>query len=493
MRMTHPSWTRFLHRNIPGLAHAAHGHRAFGVVLLGLFLFYPVLILLRPGMFADAVNSVVLTNLLAIVDPSRHHMLARFELPGQWIAAVALLVVPVTIWHVNRCQVKRRFEAAPQPGHGLIARAMRIFSRSRPAMVGAVAITVLYMVALAAPFTSPYSPTRFQDGTVTQFRPPLSVITGLHLRELPPPEPPAATDPARGGFVHRIFLTAWNANARLAGAAQAPVMLVDSFRVAADSIAVYAGMSCTMLPSTSLATGDANRDAFHQMHLLGTDSYGRDITSRLIHGAQVSLALSLVAVLLATLVGTLIGLAAGYFGRLVDGTLMRFVDMMLAFPSLFLILICIAMFERLELPRIGLIMIIIGLTSWMGVARLVRGEVLSIRERQYILAARALGLGSWRILLRHILPNTLSPVIINTTLRTGGIILLEAALSFLNLGVQPPTPSWGNIVYEGKDYIAHAWWISTIPGLVIAFTVLAFNLIGDGLRDTLDPVETGER
>ena len=160
----------------------------------------------------------------------------------------------------------------------------------------------------------------------------------------------------------------------------------------------------------------------------------------------------------------------------------------MAFPSLFLILIIIAVFERAEVPRILLIVIVLALTTWMGIARLVRGEVLSLKTRDFVYAAKALGLSHVRIIFRHILPNATTPIIVNATLRIGGIILIEAALSYLNLGVQQPTASWGNIIYEGKDFLATAWWISTLPGIAIVFTVISFNLVGDGLRDAFDPM-----
>jgi peptide/nickel transport system permease protein len=162
---------------------------------------------------------------------------------------------------------------------------------------------------------------------------------------------------------------------------------------------------------------------------------------------------------------------------------MRLVDIMLCFPTFFLILAVIAMLE----PSIWYIMIIIGLTGWMGVARLVRAEVLTLREREFVLAARGLGASDLRIIVRHILPNALSPVLVAATLGVAGAILTESALSFLGIGVQPPTPSWGNILTAGKDYIEFAWWLSLFPGLAILITVLAYNLLGEGLRDALDP------
>jgi len=174
---------------------------------------------------------------------------------------------------------------------------------------------------------------------------------------------------------------------------------------------------------------------------------------------------------------------AGYYGGWVDLVLMRFVDLMLCFPSFFLILAVIALLE----PSIWNIMVVIGVTSWMGVARLVRAEFLSLKEREFVVAARALGSSDMRLILRHLLPNALAPVMVSATLGVAGAILTESALSFLGLGVQPPTPSWGNILTAGKDNIEIAWWLSVFPGLAILFTVMSYNLLGEGIREAIDP------
>ena len=218
-------------------------------------------------------------------------------------------------------------------------------------------------------------------------------------------------------------------------------------------------------------------------NLFGTDPLGRDVLSRMMWGAGISLKVGFVATGIAILIGTMLGAVAGYYGRWVDAVIMRFVDIMLCFPSFFLILAVIALLE----PSIWNIMIVIGLTGWMGVTRLVRADFISLKERDFVQAARVIGAGDLRIIFLHILPNAMASVLVTATLGVAGAILTESALSFLGIGVQPPTPSWGNILTAGKDNIDIAWWLSFYPGLAILITVLGYNLLGEGIRDALDP------
>ncbi len=240
--------------------------------------------------------------------------------------------------------------------------------------------------------------------------------------------------------------------------------------------------------------------------LLGTDQLGRDVLSRLLYGARISLLIGFLAVGISVIVGSLVGVVAGFYGGWVDAALMRLVDTLLSIPTIFLLLAVIAMdpAERLlglgGLPLLGgavrglftvidphitILMAVIGLMSWMGVARLVRAEILSLKEREFVLAARVLGASPWRLMAVHLLPNAMGPVLVNATLGVGGAILTESVLSYLGLGVQPPTPSWGNILNEGRIALGVAWWLTLSPGLCIFLTVLAFNLVGEGLRERL--------
>ena len=218
-------------------------------------------------------------------------------------------------------------------------------------------------------------------------------------------------------------------------------------------------------------------------HWMGTDGLGRDVLSRMLHGGRISLLVGLVAVGISTAIGILLGAVAGFYRGWIDTFIMRLVDVMLSIPSFFLILAVIAFLT----PSIINIMIVIGLTSWMGVTRLVRAEFLSLSEREFVTASRTLGAKNVRLIFTHLLPNSLTPIIVSAVLGVAGAVLMESGLSFLGLGVQAPQSSWGNILTDGKEYIQFAWWLSLFPGLAILITVLGYNLLGEGLRDALDP------
>jgi peptide/nickel transport system permease protein len=245
--------------------------------------------------------------------------------------------------------------------------------------------------------------------------------------------------------------------------------------VLAPANPTQAGFSTRVRPPAILGTASG--------FVLGSDNLGRDILSRLLYGGQLSLSLAASAVVFSAVIGVAAGLLSGYAGGWMDDAIMRVVDVQLAFPVILLAIAVVAVVGTSTTALIGVLV----LSGWVIYARTVRANVLSLKEQEYVSAARALGAGDFRIVLRHVLPNTLAPIIVVATVQLATMLLLESGLSFLGLGIQPPTPSWGRMLAEGRDYLSNAWWISTVPGIAISLAVLGANLLGDGLRDLLDP------
>ncbi len=296
--------------------------------------------------------------------------------------------------------------------------------------------------------------------------------TELTLKQAPSS---TAADPgtARASW-RRLWRLKWGLGAALAMALIVAVTILAPWIAPHDPIAV--DIRHRLVPPAWMTRGTAD-------HLLGTDQVGRDLLSRVIYGGRVSLVVGVLAVLISASIGVLLGLAAGYFGESTDWTIMTLVNVMLTFPFVLLALAVIAVLG----PSLLNMIIVLGVADWPLYTRVIRAETLSIRERDFVVAGRALGMSHARLVFRQILPNLVSAIVVIATLQVARVIILESFLSFLGLGVQPPTPAWGNMLGEGRVYMLNSWWIAAFPGLAIFVTTLSINLMGNALRDWLDP------
>ncbi|HET7789848.1 MAG TPA: ABC transporter permease [Gemmatimonadales bacterium] len=263
-----------------------------------------------------------------------------------------------------------------------------------------------------------------------------------------------------------------------------PAAIGIALLVSVTALALLAPLAAPYAPAAQLDIIGLQNQAPSLLHPMGTDLYSRDVWSRLVYGARISLAIGALAMAVAVTVGAVVGALAGYFRRSVDAVLMRLVDVGLAVPRMFILLMIVALWEGLSLP---MLVLVIGLTGWFATSRLVRAEVLSLRERGFVESARALGASPARVIFRHVLPNAAAPIVISAALGIGNVILLESGLSFLGLGVAPPIPSWGNMIADGASELATAPWSTLFPGLAIGLVVMALNAVADALRDALDP------
>jgi peptide/nickel transport system permease protein len=320
--------------------------------------------------------------------------------------------------------------------------------RSLPAALrwGIGLTALLLFVALAAPFLAPYDPDEQIDPAAGGYRPPGTVLPAVHL--------------ASGNW-----------------------RLADRVERTSDGLRLERLGRVEELTAAEVLNLTPTGVADRRVYLLGSDLFGRDLLSRVLYGARVSLAIGLLAVAFALTLGVAAGSAAALGGPVVDAIVMRTVDALLAFPWLFLVIALVAFFR----PDTVTLVVLLGASSWMGISRLTRAEILVLRQREFILAARAIGQTPFAILWRHLLPNALTPVLIQGTLLIGSLMLAESSLSFLGLGIQPPTPSWGNMIATGRDALSNGWWIATFPGAALTLAIIAFNLLGEGLRDALDP------
>jgi peptide/nickel transport system permease protein len=311
-------------------------------------------------------------------------------------------------------------------------------------------VALLFTVTIAAPLLAPYDPAEQLDPPASAYRPPGTELAVVRL----------ADDVSR---------------------------LADRVRRTPAGLEIERLGRTETFAATEVLNLTPEGVADRRLFLLGSDRFGRDVLSRILYGARVSMAVGLLSMFLALTLGVAAGSLAALGGRIADAVLMRSVDALLAFPFLFMLL-ALTTFLGHD-PR--LTVVIMGATSWMTISRLLRAELLGLKGRDFVLAAQAVGLPPLAILWRHLLPNAFTPVLIQATLLVGNLILAESSLSFLGLGIQPPIPSWGNLIAEGRDVLTSAWWISVFPGAALAVTVIAFNLLADGLRDRLDPRSNG--
>ncbi|HKI05124.1 MAG TPA: ABC transporter permease [Thermoanaerobaculia bacterium] len=318
--------------------------------------------------------------------------------------------------------------------------------RSASAAWGGSVVALLILIALAAPWLAPYDPAEQLDPPATRYRPPGTELAAVH----------------RADGVWR---------------------LADRVRRTPGGIEIERLGRTETLAASEVVNLTPSGVADRRLFLLGSDRFGRDLLSRTLYGARVSLAVGVLAMVIALTLGVAVGSAAALGGRWIDAAIMRGVDAIMAFPFLYLVL-ALAAFLR---PGPAATVAILGATAWTRISRLTRAELVGLRHREFVVAARGLGQHPLAILWRHLLPNAFTPALIQATLLVGNLILLESALSFLGFGIQPPTPSWGNLIAEGQEVLVQCWWITTFPGAALALTVIAFNLLTDGLRDLLDP------
>jgi len=431
----------------PGLGHLRRGYTKPGLLFLGYFVVWLAILIFR----RDEIGRL-------LHDPLKAENL---------VALLFLLAMPVLVFLGSMKSLRNLVQPPPREGMGTWALAWRTFKTRPRGVAGLTLLGFIYLVAFLCPVLADYgedeSPSR--DTIVNQYQPLGSRIYVFG-------------DPKRGEAYALDYEVDGDRLILKRGEGE------DKSIKLKDLGEPRRGWSRGADDVRTMTLGGVEVPYRIDVHPLGTDSAGRDLLTRIIYGSRISLSIGFAAMAVAVTLGTLFGVLAGFYGAFVDGLVMRFVDILLAFPRLLLLLLIITIYHG---AGIFVIIIVLGATGWMGVSRLVRAEVLRLKSLDFVVAAQAMGFSRKRIMLRHLVPNAMGPVIVAGTLMVGTTILVESALSFLGMGVEPGTPTWGNIVMDGAGALREAWWIATLPGLAIVVTVVCFNLAGDALRDALDP------
>ncbi len=432
---------------VPGLGHIRRGYTGAGFRFLVFFLAWWLIVIFR----FDAVVRVI----------------GDLGLDGT-IAILILLVLPPFLVRMAHHSLQTHVDPPPRAGLGTWQLAWRDLRRNPRALWGMTLLAFLYLGSGLAPILAPYHPNEEGAGgeIVHKLRAPGTQVILVGHPKLGEVAANEITIVGEYAVLERQFPRTQR------------TVKIEDLGVPPRGWAREAD---------KVQTAEVDGQTFPyrtERYLLGTDRAGRDLLSRLLYGSRISLFIGFVAMFVAVTLGVFFGSLAGYFGGWVDGLIMRFVDILLAFPRLLLLLLIVSVYAG---AGIFTVVVILGATGWMGVSRLVRAEFLRVKELDYAVAATSLGYARPRIMFRHLLPNCMAPVIVNATLLVGNTILVEAALSYLGFGVKPPEASWGNIISSGQPYLDSAWWISTIPGLLIVFAVVCINMVGDALRDALDP------